>query len=171
MEGWVDLGYPAVHRQGVEPAIFRPQVRRPTTTLDRATLVRKENSRRLLPIVRRPCACLRRSERPRPDTGLRRIPLPPDWAVCTSRRRHLWSARRRRTTEHPWSRCVMFGPSPRPRPTVAWHSRPSSMNCNILHTATARRISKFSVPHKSAIPITNPLMDSRAGRGDFFRVQ
>jgi len=29
MEGWVDLGYPAVHRPGVEPAIFRSLVRRP----------------------------------------------------------------------------------------------------------------------------------------------
>jgi len=33
MEGWVDLGYPAEHRPGVEPAISRSQVRRPTTTL------------------------------------------------------------------------------------------------------------------------------------------
>jgi len=29
MEGWVDLGYPAMHRQGVKLAIFRSQVRRP----------------------------------------------------------------------------------------------------------------------------------------------
>jgi len=29
MEGWVDLGYPAVHRPGVKPAISRSQVRRP----------------------------------------------------------------------------------------------------------------------------------------------
>jgi len=29
MEGWVDLGYPAVHRPGVEPAISRSQVRLP----------------------------------------------------------------------------------------------------------------------------------------------
>jgi len=28
MEGWVDLGYPAMHRPGVELAIFRSQVRR-----------------------------------------------------------------------------------------------------------------------------------------------
>ena len=33
MEGWVDLGYPAVHRPGVELAIFWSLVRRPTTTL------------------------------------------------------------------------------------------------------------------------------------------
>jgi len=33
MEGWVDLGYPAMHRPGVEPAIFQSLVRRPTTTL------------------------------------------------------------------------------------------------------------------------------------------
>ena len=35
MEGWVDLGYPAMHRPGVELAIFRSPVRRPTTTLPR----------------------------------------------------------------------------------------------------------------------------------------
>jgi len=29
MEGWVDLGYPAMHRLGVKLAIFRSQVRRP----------------------------------------------------------------------------------------------------------------------------------------------
>jgi len=29
MEGWVDLGFPAMHRPGVEPAISRPQVQRP----------------------------------------------------------------------------------------------------------------------------------------------
>jgi len=29
MEGWVDLGYPAMHRPGVELAIFRSLVRRP----------------------------------------------------------------------------------------------------------------------------------------------
>ena len=29
MEGWVDLGYPAMHRPGVELAIFRSRVRRP----------------------------------------------------------------------------------------------------------------------------------------------
>jgi len=29
MEGWVDLGYPAMHRLGVELAIFRSQVRLP----------------------------------------------------------------------------------------------------------------------------------------------
>jgi len=29
MEGWVDLGYPAMHRPGVELAISRSQVRRP----------------------------------------------------------------------------------------------------------------------------------------------
>jgi len=33
MEGWVDLRYPAMHRPGVELAIFRSLVRRPTTTL------------------------------------------------------------------------------------------------------------------------------------------
>jgi len=33
MEGWVDLGYPAMHRPGVELAISRSQVQRPTTTL------------------------------------------------------------------------------------------------------------------------------------------
>ena len=33
MEGWVDLGYPAVHRPGTELAISRSLVRRPTTTL------------------------------------------------------------------------------------------------------------------------------------------
>jgi len=35
MEGWVDLGYPAMHRPGlgVELAISRSLVRRPTTTL------------------------------------------------------------------------------------------------------------------------------------------
>ena len=32
MEGWVDLGYPEMHRPGVELAIFRSLVRRPTTT-------------------------------------------------------------------------------------------------------------------------------------------
>jgi len=32
MEGWVDLGYPAMHRPGVELAIFRSLVQRPTTT-------------------------------------------------------------------------------------------------------------------------------------------
>jgi len=29
MEGWVDLGYPAMHRPEVEPAISRSQVQRP----------------------------------------------------------------------------------------------------------------------------------------------
>jgi len=29
MEGWVDLGYPAMHRLGTELAISRSQVRRP----------------------------------------------------------------------------------------------------------------------------------------------
>jgi len=29
MEGWVDLGYPAMHRPGVEPVISRSQVQRP----------------------------------------------------------------------------------------------------------------------------------------------
>jgi len=29
MEGWVDLGYLAMHRPGVEPAIYRSQVQRP----------------------------------------------------------------------------------------------------------------------------------------------
>jgi len=29
MEGWVDLGYPAMHRPGVELAVSRSQVRRP----------------------------------------------------------------------------------------------------------------------------------------------
>jgi len=29
MEGWVDLGYPAMHRPGVELATSRSQVRRP----------------------------------------------------------------------------------------------------------------------------------------------
>ena len=29
MEGWVDIGYPAMHRPGVEPAIFPSLVRRP----------------------------------------------------------------------------------------------------------------------------------------------
>jgi len=29
MEGWVDLGYPAMHRLGVEPAISRSQVQSP----------------------------------------------------------------------------------------------------------------------------------------------
>jgi len=33
MEGCVDLGYPAMHRPGVELATSRSQVRRPTTTL------------------------------------------------------------------------------------------------------------------------------------------
>jgi len=33
MEGWVDLGYPAMHRPVFELAIFRSRVRRPTTTL------------------------------------------------------------------------------------------------------------------------------------------
>ena len=33
MEGWVDLGYPAMHRLGVELAISWSQVRRPTTKL------------------------------------------------------------------------------------------------------------------------------------------
>ena len=33
MEGWVDLGYPAMHRPGIELAISRSLVRRPTTTL------------------------------------------------------------------------------------------------------------------------------------------
>ena len=33
MEGWVDLGYPAMHRLGFELAIFRSRVRRPTTIL------------------------------------------------------------------------------------------------------------------------------------------
>ena len=33
LEGWVDLGYPAMHRPGVELAVFRSRVRRPTTTL------------------------------------------------------------------------------------------------------------------------------------------
>ena len=33
MEGWVDLGHPAMHQSGVELAIFRSLVRRPTTTL------------------------------------------------------------------------------------------------------------------------------------------
>ena len=33
MEGWIDLGYPAMHRPGFELAIFRSRVRRPTTTL------------------------------------------------------------------------------------------------------------------------------------------
>jgi len=33
MEGWVDLGYPAMHRPGFELAIFRSRVRRPTTTI------------------------------------------------------------------------------------------------------------------------------------------
>ena len=32
MEGWVDLGYTAMYRPGVEPAISRSQVQRPTTT-------------------------------------------------------------------------------------------------------------------------------------------
>jgi len=32
MEGWVDLGYPVVHRPGVELATFRSRVERPTTT-------------------------------------------------------------------------------------------------------------------------------------------
>jgi len=30
MEGSVDLGYPAMHRPGVEPAICRSQVQRPS---------------------------------------------------------------------------------------------------------------------------------------------
>jgi len=29
MEGWVDLGHPAMHRPGVEPAVSRSQVQRP----------------------------------------------------------------------------------------------------------------------------------------------
>ena len=33
MEGWVDLGYPAMHRPGTELGISRSLVRRPTTTL------------------------------------------------------------------------------------------------------------------------------------------
>jgi len=33
MEGWVDLGYPAMHRPGTELAISRSRLRRPTTTL------------------------------------------------------------------------------------------------------------------------------------------
>jgi len=33
MEGWVDLGYPAMHWLGVEQAISRSRVRCPTTTL------------------------------------------------------------------------------------------------------------------------------------------
>ena len=33
MEGWVDLGYPAMHQPGIEPVISRSQVQRPTTTL------------------------------------------------------------------------------------------------------------------------------------------
>jgi len=33
MEGWVDLGYPAMHRPGTELATYGSLVRRPTTTL------------------------------------------------------------------------------------------------------------------------------------------
>ena len=33
MEGWVDLGYPAMHRPGTELATSRSRVRRPTTTV------------------------------------------------------------------------------------------------------------------------------------------
>jgi len=33
MEGWVDLGYPEMHKPGIELAIFQSLVWRPTTTL------------------------------------------------------------------------------------------------------------------------------------------
>jgi len=35
MEGWVDLGYPVVHRPGVELATFRSRVERPTKSRSR----------------------------------------------------------------------------------------------------------------------------------------
>jgi len=37
MEGWVDLGYPAMHRPGTELAISRSLVRRPNHYTNRAT--------------------------------------------------------------------------------------------------------------------------------------
>ena len=39
MEGWVDLGYPAMHRPGTELAISRSPVRRPTTTVTEQPVV------------------------------------------------------------------------------------------------------------------------------------
>jgi len=39
MEGWVDLGYPAMHRPGTELATSRSRVRRPTTTLTEQPVV------------------------------------------------------------------------------------------------------------------------------------
>jgi len=38
MEGWVDLGYPAVHRPEVELAISRSQVRRPNHYITEQTV-------------------------------------------------------------------------------------------------------------------------------------
>jgi len=46
MEGWVDLGYPAMHRPGVEPAISRSQVQRPNHYTNRATLRNVEHGMR-----------------------------------------------------------------------------------------------------------------------------
>jgi len=43
----------------------------------------------------------------------------PGWAACTNLRPpHPWQARTRRKTGRPWSHCVTYGPSPRPRATA-----------------------------------------------------
>ena len=45
MEGWVDLGYPSMHRPGVELAIFRSRVRRPNQYTTEAPEAQTSNAK------------------------------------------------------------------------------------------------------------------------------
>jgi len=46
MEGWVDLGYPAMQQPGVELATFRSRVRRPNHYTTEAQKVRLQHQRK-----------------------------------------------------------------------------------------------------------------------------